>query len=197
MGLSFDLVPVRLFIRLLLGIILWSAAYGKITHPRTFSRGIQEYRIIPIFLEKILSLSVVLAFGIPVLECIAGLSLIGGFLLVPSAILTVGLFLIFSAAIAINLVRGRNDLSCHCEGALGNHQISWWLVGRNLFLIGFASVLLFTPPDQLTFATFLREPTLLHETFFPTIVPVVLVVGVVLIILWLFNYARAILHIES
>jgi hypothetical protein len=138
-----------------------------------------------------------LSFCIPGAEIIAGLGLISGFLLTFSAVLAVALLFIFSMAMALNLVQGRNDLSCHCEGALGNHKISWWLVERNLILMVMVSVLLLTTPDQLTPVNFLHEPKLLHETFLPTIVPVVLVVGVVLILLWLFNYAHTILHIES
>ncbi len=197
MRLPVDLITIRLFLRIFLGVILLSTAISKLAHPRLFHQGIQEYRIIPLFLEKKLSFSLLLSFCIPGAEIIAGLGLISGFLLTFSVVLAAALLFIFSTAMALNLVQGRNDLSCHCEGALGNHKISWWLVERNLILMVMVSVLLLTTPDQLTLVNFLHEPKLLHETFLPTIVPVALVVGVVLILLWLFNYAHTILHIES
>ncbi len=197
MGLPLDLVTMRLFLRIFLGAILLSSAIGKLVHPRHFRRGIQDYQVIPFLLEKKLSLSLLLSFSIPGAEVLAGFGLISGILLIPAAALAIVLFLVFSGAIALNLSRGRSDLSCHCEGALGDHQISWWVVGRNVLLIAMVGVLFWTAPDQLTLASFLREPKLLHETFLTTIVPVVLVVGVILLLLWLFNYARAMLHTES
>lgn len=197
MGLPIDLITIRLFLRIFLGIIFLSVGISKLAHPRLFHQGIQEYRVIPFLLEKMLSFSLLLSFCIPGAEIIAGFGLISGFLLTPSAVLAIALFFVFSVAMALNLVQGRNDLSCHCEGALGNHKISWWLVGRNLLLMVMVSALLITTPDQLTLVSFLCEPKLLHETFLSTIAPVALVVGVILILLWLFNYARTILHIKS
>jgi hypothetical protein len=76
-----------------------------------------------------------LATGIPLAELLAGLGLISGFWLVPAIVLAMALFVVFCIAITINLVRGRRDLSCHCGGVIGNHLISWWLVGRNGLLI--------------------------------------------------------------
>lgn len=197
MGLPIDLTTVRLFLRVFLAAILWSAAISKLAHPRRFRRGIQEYQVIPAFLEKTLFLSTLLSFSIPSMEILVGFGLISGMLLALSSVLTTGLFCLFGIVVAFNLLRGRKDLSCHCGGALGNHPISWWLVGRNLLLTALACILLFTPSDHLTLIIFLRKPTLLHEALFPTIVPVVLVASIVLILLWLFNHMRTILHLEG
>ncbi len=196
MGLSIELVTVQLCIRIFLCAILWSAAISKLAHPRQFRRAIQDYQVIPFLLEKRLSFSAWLSVSIPAGEVIAGCGLMSGILLIPSAVLTIALLLVFSAAIAVNLVQGRTELSCHCAGTLGNHQISLWLVGRNLLLMAMTSVLFLITPDQLTLVRFLREPALLHETFLTTIVPVVLVVGVILLMLWLFRYARGIVRRE-
>jgi uncharacterized membrane protein YphA (DoxX/SURF4 family) len=176
-----DFIIIRLFIRLFLGIIFCSSAISKLARPRHFRRSIQEYRVIPALLETKQLFSTVLSFSIPSGELVAGLGLISGILLTPSSILICGLLFTFCAAMACNLVRGRHDLSCHCGGTLGNHQISWWLVGRNLALIAMVCVLPFTPSDQWSFDTFLREPILFREALFTTIFPVVLVVVVVLV----------------
>ena len=190
MPLSVAFVSGRLFIRLLLGILLLSVGVSKLSHLRQFQRGIQDYHIVPSLLEKKLALTALLSLGIPLAELIAGLGLISGFWLVPAIMLTLALFVVFSAAIILNLARGRRDLSCHCGGVIGNHLISWWLVGRNGLLIIGLVLLLVTPPDSFTVASFVRSPSLLNSSFISTIVPVVVLVGAVIAVIALFNAAR-------
>ena len=135
MPLPVALVSVRLFVRLLLGVLLLSVGVGKLAHPRQFQRGIQDYHIMSSMLEKKLALTTLLSFSIPLAELLASLGLISGFWLTTAIVLAMVLFIIFSVAIVLNLARGRRDLSCHCGGVVGNHLISWWLVGRNGLLI--------------------------------------------------------------
>jgi hypothetical protein len=52
---------------------------------------------------------------------------------VEGAMLAGTLFGVYSVAIAINLMRGRDRIDCGC-GGLGQ-ELSWFLVGRNLLLI--------------------------------------------------------------
>ena len=190
MPLSVAFVSGRLFIRLLLGVLLLSVGGNKLAHPRQFQRGIQDYHIVPSLLEKKLALTALLSLGIPLAELIAGLGLISGFWLVPAIMLTLALFVVFSAAIILNLARGRRDLSCHCGGVIGNHLISWWLIGRNGLLIIGLVLLLITLPDSFTVASFVRSPSLLNSSFISTIVPVVVLVGAVIAVIALFNAAR-------
>ena len=190
MPLSIAFVSVRLFVRLLLGILLLSVGVGKLSHPRQFQRGIQNYQVVPSMLEKRLMLTTVLSVGIPLAELLAGLGLISGLWLVPAAVLAMGLFIVFCLAMSVNLVRGRRDLSCHCGGAIGNHLISWWLVGRNSLLIIGLVLLLVTPPDTFTVASFVRNPSLLHQSLVSTVVPVAVLVGAIVAVVALFNAAR-------
>jgi len=132
----------------------------------------------------------ILATGIPLAELLAGLGLLSGFWLVPAIVLALALFVVFCVAITLNLVRGRRDLSCHCGGAIGNHLISWWLIGRNGLLMVCSLVLLVTPPDLFTVASFVRSPSLLHQSFISTIVPVAVLVGAALAAIMLFNAAQ-------
>lgn len=193
MNLPVAIIVIRLFIRFFLGALLISTGVSKLTHPGQFWRGLQDYQLLPTPLAKKRVISMLLTFGIPWLECVAGLSLICGIALLPALLLVCGLLLVFSLALGFNLARGRTDLSCHCGGVIGDHRISWWLVGRNAALIVLDCLLLFTPPDRLTIDNFLREPTLLHDTFFTTLVPVVLLVGVTLVILVLLNSLKSLL----
>lgn len=45
-----------------------------------------------------------------------------------------------SAAVAINLLRGRRDIDCGCGGASGDQTLSWALVARNGVLGGLLGV---------------------------------------------------------
>lgn len=190
MPLPIVLVSIRLFVRLLLGVLLLSVGGSKLAHPRQFQRGIQDYQLLPRVLQAKSDFSLTLATAIAVAELLAGLGLLSGFWLVPAALLAMALFIVFCVAMSINLVRGRRDLSCHCGGVVGNHLISWWLVGRNSLLILGLVLLLVTPPDSFTVASFVGSPSLLNQSFVSTIVPVVVLVGAVSAVIALFNAAR-------
>lgn len=118
MSIPLDIVSLRLFIRLLLGCILLSTAIAKFAHLDRFRRGIQDYQVFPPMLEKKLGLSTLLSFSIPTVELFTAMGLISGVFLLYATIITVCLFLCFSVTLVLNLVRGRRDLSCHCEGVL-------------------------------------------------------------------------------
>lgn len=197
MGFPIDVFTVRLFIRLLVGLILLSVGVSKLLHPRRFQMGIQDYKVLPSNVESKLHFSSVLSYCIPLVELVAGLGLMSGFLLVPAALLTMMLFVLFSGVILLNLLRGRRDLSCHCGGALGDHRISWWLIGRNGLLMVAIFFLLFTPPDIFTLNRLLRSPSALSATMWVSrVLSVTLLVIGVWVLLLLFNAARIVLRTE-
>ena len=91
---------------------------------------------------QLVSLPVALFFSraIPVAECLFGLILLLATamqqpLLALSALFAIALFIVFGAAIAINLLRGRRKISCGCFASEDEEEISWWLVARNAGLI--------------------------------------------------------------
>ncbi|ELK38953.1 methylamine utilization protein MauE [Brevibacillus agri BAB-2500] len=45
--------------------------------------------------------------------------------------LMIFMLVVYSLAISANLLIGRDDISCGCNGVIGDHRISWWLVLRN------------------------------------------------------------------
>ncbi len=81
MGLPVGIISIRLFIRLLLGLILLNVGASKLVHSHRLRSGIQDYQLIPSTLESKLKLSAVLSFCIPLAELVEGLGLISGFLL--------------------------------------------------------------------------------------------------------------------
>lgn len=188
---SIALIALRLFFRLLLGLILFSVGISKLARPSDFRRGIQDYQIFSSVQESKLAISTILAYCLPIAEILSGFGLITGLLLNPAILLGIVLLIVFSGAMAINLVRGRTDLSCHCGGAIGDHRISWWLIGRNSALIVGFLVLLFTPSDMFTVAMLVRSPSAVSAfVWMNTVLPVVLLIGMVLVVLVLFNAAR-------
>ena len=80
------------------------------------------------------------------------------------------LLVLFAAAMAINLGRGRSDIDCGCFIGVQKQRISWALVVRNLVLAGFGLMLLveetgraLAPLDWVTIGAAAGSLLLLHE----------------------------------
>jgi hypothetical protein len=117
---------------LLLSYLLVAGAWQKFGDQGYFQQVISDYRILPA------SWSAYIARGLALLEL--GLGLV---LLIPTgqqpALVAVALLLLaYTAAMAMNLVRGRRDLDCGCAGPGQRQTISGWLLARNLLLIALA-----------------------------------------------------------
>ena len=115
----------------------------KLADSRYFQQVVSDYQILP---ER---WSSPLARALPLLEVCAGLAV-----LVPPAratalLLIAALLAGYSAAIAINVYRGRTDLDCGCSGPGQEQTISHWLLGRNLALIALAIVASIAPQPAL------------------------------------------------
>ncbi|MFC0190157.1 MauE/DoxX family redox-associated membrane protein [Fictibacillus aquaticus] len=119
------------------GIVFVVSSLSKVSKWQEHKRLMQDYQILP---AKLVPAS---AGGLFVFELVIGFSLILN--IYPSAILSASILLmgIFTAAILINLLRGRNEISCGCGGVLGNHKISWWLILRNVVITAGLSVSLY------------------------------------------------------
>ena len=83
----------------------------------------------------------------------AFLSALAAYRIVPAGLLealfaAAVLFLIYGAAIAINLLRGRSYIDCGCGGAA--HPLSWGLVVRNAVLAA-AALAVTTPTSDRAF----------------------------------------------
>lgn len=117
--------------RILIGVVLALASVGKWLNLGWFATVLTNYRLVPPAAAR--------AAAVVVTGCesvLAGLLLTGrGH---PWAEIAASVFLAgATAAIALNLLRGRTDLECGCSGRAG-HRIEWNLVVRNLGLIGLA-----------------------------------------------------------
>ena len=115
-----------------LALVMLAAAWHKFSEPDVFAGSLAAYKLLP------QALVAPLARVLPVLE---GVLAVG--ILVP-ATRSLALFglaalvLVYAAAMAVNLLRGRHDIDCGCGGAA--HPLSWGLVARNLVLAAAALV---------------------------------------------------------
>ncbi len=115
--------------RLLLAVVFIWASYHKILHPGEFALNVATYQLLP------LSLINLQAIGLPWVEMLCGVTLILGLWTRESALVTVGMNVMFIVAIFITLHRGE-EIMCGCfASADAGHQIGMDLVIRDLGLL--------------------------------------------------------------
>jgi uncharacterized membrane protein YphA (DoxX/SURF4 family) len=124
--------PLALLARGLLAVVFIWAAWHKVLEPGEFALNVATYQILP------LSLINLQAIGLPWVELLIGVLLISGLWTRESALITIGMNIMFIVAIIITLYRGEEILcGCFASGDAG-HQIGWDLVIRDfgLLLVG-------------------------------------------------------------
>lgn len=124
-------------IRYLVILIFVSTSYSKLFHKEKHIESIRNYNIIPnkyinVFFNFIICLELMTIFG-----------LLTKLFIKFTIIISITLVIMYTSAIIINLLRGRRDISCGCGGIVGNDLLSWWLVLRNMFLLGLCNALLY------------------------------------------------------
>lgn len=127
------------FGRTFVAVILLAAGVTKLGNRREFVGVVRNYRLLP---ESMVG---IVGGLLPALETIVAVGLLFGVLtswLAPTAF---GLFTLFGSAVAINLLRGRRDISCGCFGPQQSQRLTWGLVIRNVVLAGFAGVIWVIP----------------------------------------------------
>lgn len=110
-----------------IGLIFLTAGIEKQRHRAILPGVIANYRLLPDRLIEPVTIT------LPLLEVALGLMLITGLSPIP-VFLGIALLLIFSAAMAVNIGRGRSHISCGCGRAELKHGLSWGMVTRNLGL---------------------------------------------------------------
>jgi hypothetical protein len=102
----------------------------KLRAPAVFRSALDEYRLLP------QSLSALAAVILIVAELLAALLVLIPAVRAAGFVIMAGLLLLYTAGIGINLYRGRRDIDCGCGGPASRHELSGWLVVRNVLLIG-------------------------------------------------------------
>jgi uncharacterized membrane protein YphA (DoxX/SURF4 family) len=123
---------VAIGFRFALGTVFLLTGLAKLPRRREFVAVVRAYEVLP---SRLVS---PVARAVPHLELV-----LGGLLLVGLGVRWVAMLLgimlaLFSAAVGVNLARGR-DLDCGCFAGAARH-ITWSLVARNTVLIAMSAV---------------------------------------------------------
>ena len=115
-------------LRMALALLFFVAAGHKLQDLGRFGATLAEYRLLP---ARLVPLAAALVVAVEVAAA--------GALLVPGAraaglLSAATLLVVYGAAVAINLARGRRHIDCGCAGPAGRRPISGALVARNAAL---------------------------------------------------------------
>lgn len=108
------------------------AAVHKLKAVAVFKATMDEYQLVPRMLSGVVAILLIVA------------ELAAAILALVPAVRTTGLMImavllfIYAGGIGINLLRGRRDIDCGCSGPSSRHELSGWLVLRNLVLLSLA-----------------------------------------------------------
>jgi uncharacterized membrane protein YphA (DoxX/SURF4 family) len=123
-------------LRITLGAVFIVASIGKINDPNVFAASISGYRIITG------DATLVIATVLPWIELLSGLGLILGLFWRGSALLALGMLVVFTIVAASALCRGL-DISCGCYTQDPSaERLGWWKIGENTLLATIAFLLL-------------------------------------------------------
>jgi len=121
---------VDLTLRTAMALVFVAAASHKLRDPGRFRATLAEYRLLPEGLAPLVAVAEVAAAGALLVPGTRAAGLLAAAVLL----------LVYGAAIAINLARGRRDIDCGCAGPGVRRPISGWLVARNAALAAAALV---------------------------------------------------------
>jgi hypothetical protein len=130
-----DTLP-QLTLALALAALFAAAAAHKLRWQAQWTASVRQYRLLPG------ALAVPVAALLPLTEALAAAALLWPRTRSTGALGAAALLLIYAAALAINLRRGRASIDCGCFGSRSRRGIAPWMVVRNLALAAAALALL-------------------------------------------------------
>jgi Methylamine utilisation protein MauE len=114
-------------IRVLVALVFLTAALGKIRHRLAFQGVVANYRLMPQIAVPAIALL------LPPVEVTVAAALLFAPSFWPEACAAI-LLILFAAAMAINIWRGRRHIDCGCFQSALKQTLSWTLVARNAAL---------------------------------------------------------------
>lgn len=123
---------ISLSASLMLAAILLAAASHKLRAPHRFARQIGGYDLLPA------GASAMAARAVSMVEMLIAVALLVPMLRGWGAVGAVALLLLYTGAIAINLLRGRRDIDCGCSGPGLERPLTGALIVRNAVLVALA-----------------------------------------------------------
>ena len=122
-------------LQLSLGVVFLFAALSKLGEPNAFVRTVADYRLVPGTAARVLAPALI------AVECFLGVALLTGLAVGIALPLTIVTLLAFSAAVAVNLRRGRR-VPCGCFGHASERVSTRTLVRLLLLLLASLALLL-------------------------------------------------------
>ncbi|UCE85051.1 MAG: DoxX family membrane protein [Deltaproteobacteria bacterium] len=116
-------------VRLALGLLLLGSSWHKLRHGAHFHAALEQYRVLPSRSTRAAAAALTAA------ELCVGIALFAGVAPRLAALAAAALLGSYSAAIAVNLARGRRDIDCGCAGPGARRPLSEGLLARNAVLI--------------------------------------------------------------
>ncbi|HYT27015.1 MAG TPA: MauE/DoxX family redox-associated membrane protein [Actinomycetota bacterium] len=137
--------------RFALAVLFLTAGLAKLSAPAEFARAVANYRLLPS------GPAGAVATWLPRLEVAAAVLLGLGLATTLAGVVLAGLLLAFTAAVAVNLLRGR-EIDCGCFGSSAPRRITWGTVGRNLAMAAMAGAVVGWSPAVLSLLPAWRAP---------------------------------------
>lgn len=109
--------------------VLAHGGQHKLRARLVFAATLRDYRLLPDAMVAPAS------FLVPLLELLAAMALMLPQYRLAGTVLAGGLLLVYTLAMAINIVRGRRYIDCGCAGPAQRQPISNWLIVRNVLLM--------------------------------------------------------------
>ncbi|MBK8961321.1 MAG: methylamine utilization protein MauE [Proteobacteria bacterium] len=123
-----------------LAMLLLIGAWQKLRDQLAFRTALEAYDIVPAN-----SLSALAAWLLPCAEVLAAVALVVDRTRGYGVALAALLLCVVTAAVIVNLLRGRTDLGCGCGGIEDEQTLSWALVARNGVLLLLLAVVAMEP----------------------------------------------------
>lgn len=114
------------------GVIAW-AALAKLTDLASFSAQVHNFRILPIWSENLVAMT------LPWIELTAGLSLLLGLESRSGALVVTALLAVFTVAVAAAIARGL-DFECGCFGTADATRVGYGKLLQNTGMLAVAAV---------------------------------------------------------
>lgn len=120
---------ITIIVSICMSLMFGFAAVHKLKAVAVFKVTMDEYQLVPRMLSGVVAILLIVT------------EMLSAILVLIPAVRTTGLVImavllfIYTAGISINLLRGRRDIDCGCSGPAARHELSGWLVLRNLILL--------------------------------------------------------------
>jgi uncharacterized membrane protein YphA (DoxX/SURF4 family) len=128
--------------RFFVGAVFLLAGLSKLPRGRDFVAVIRAYEVLPA------SWASPVSWVVPRVEILVGSLLLVGLWIRPVSLAACGSLVVFTIAVAINLLRGK-ELDCGCFAVGTPRRITWSLVGRNATLIAATALAAASAPTAL------------------------------------------------